>query len=441
VSAGAEATYLWSATGDGETLVLGGHAGEVAAVEFSADGSRLITISRDNTVRVWPAEGRRDPLVLRTRSAVHAIAVAPETLAVAIATEDGSGWVWRPDADRLLRLSGHERGVASVALDGSAARVLTGSWDGTARVWDASDGRLLATLTGHTGGVTARFGANGAIATVSDDRTGRVWSGPAFDQVITLVGHTDLVKDAAFNSDGSLVATASFDSTARVWNAADGSRRATFRHRGPVSTVAFHPDGSRLLTASNDSTAAIWSLATDSGQYLRGHEGAVTAAVFDEAGERVVTASKDQTARVWRLDAAADPVILRGHSGQVLSARFSRDGEQVVTASTDGEARVFFSLEERSEPIVLHAGAVVRDAFFSNDGTRVVTVSEDRAIRVWRIGWSELHGLLSSATSACLPPGLRIAHLRESASKATSNYLDCERRHDRTSRSSGKATG
>jgi len=62
-------------------------------------------------------------------------------------------------------------------------RIVTASWDGTARIWDAEIGTTLHTLNGHT-----------------DD----VW-------------------EVGWSPDGSRVATASFDKTARIWDAASGA--------------------------------------------------------------------------------------------------------------------------------------------------------------------------------------------------------------------------
>ncbi|HEY6252154.1 MAG TPA: hypothetical protein VI685_19535 [Candidatus Angelobacter sp.] len=60
--------------------------------------------------------------------------------------------------------------------------MVTASWDRTARVWNAADGRLLAILQGHSGSVfTARFSPDGhRIVTASWDGTARIW------QVLTL---------------------------------------------------------------------------------------------------------------------------------------------------------------------------------------------------------------------------------------------------------------
>ncbi|WP_145962892.1 WD40 repeat domain-containing protein [Mangrovicoccus ximenensis] len=108
-------------------------------------------------------------------------------------------------------------GSATFSPDGS--RVLTGSADGTARVWEAAGGTELAVLHGDG----------------------------------------DAVLSAVFSPDGRNILTGSKDHSARVWDAADGTELAALHgHEGFVLSAVFSPDGSRVLTGSDDGTARIW---------------------------------------------------------------------------------------------------------------------------------------------------------------------------------------
>jgi WD40 repeat protein len=76
---------------------------------------------------------------------------------------------------------------------------------------------------------------------------------------MVLRGHDDYVTSAAFSPDGSRIVTASWDKTARIWDAASAKEIAILRgHDAAVYSSAFSPDGSRIVTASGDKTARIW---------------------------------------------------------------------------------------------------------------------------------------------------------------------------------------
>jgi WD40 repeat protein len=119
-------------------------------------------------------------------------------------------------------LLGHTGPVTSVAFSPDGRRVVTGSRDNTARVWDLSSPTPVASrLEGHQRDVTSvAFSPDGRrVVTGSGDNTARVWdlSGPT-PATTPLEGHSSWVWSVAFSPHGRRVVTGSKDSTARVWN-------------------------------------------------------------------------------------------------------------------------------------------------------------------------------------------------------------------------------
>ena len=150
-------------------------------------------------------------------------------------------------------------------------------------------------------------------------------------------------------------------------------------HNNRVSNLAFSPDGTRIATASYDNTARVWDAASGLGiAQLAGHSDIVEMVQFSPDGRYVVTASRDKSARLW--DAATGEVVaeLLGHTGEVDSAQFSPDGKWVLTVSQDGTARAWDAhtgtpvsrVTLRDIGIVL-PGRQVSTGIFSPDGTMV----------------------------------------------------------------------
>jgi serine/threonine protein kinase len=141
---------------------------------------------------------------------------------------DQRGWDWhylkRLTRGGLFTLYGHAGPVLSVAFSRDGTRILTGSTDRTAKVWDARMGTPLLELKGHAGRVqSVSFSPDGTrIVTGSEDQTAKVWDARTGTLLLELKGHTSQVESASFSPDGTRIVTASGDQTAKVWDARTG---------------------------------------------------------------------------------------------------------------------------------------------------------------------------------------------------------------------------
>ncbi len=275
-----------------------------------------------------------------------------------------------------------------LARDGK--RILTASYDKTARIWD-TQGKELAVLKGHTQPVnSALFSDDGKrILTASWDKTARIWDTQG-KELAVLKGHTQPVNSALFSEDGKRILTASYDNTARIWDT-QGKELAVLKgHTQPVISAIFSEDGKRILTASYDNTARIWDTQGKELAVLKGHTGYVISAIFSEDGKRILTASYDNTARIWDTQ-GKELAVLKGHTSAVFSARFSDDGKRILTASYDNTARIWDTQGKELAVLKGHTSAVF-SARFSDDGKRILTASYDNTARIWRM--EELDDLL-----------------------------------------------
>jgi hypothetical protein len=170
----------------------------------------------------------------------------------ALVALDGAWRRWSSNWGERTNLAGHTDSVRAVAFSPDGKRVLTGSLDNTAKLWDAAIGAAVATLEGHTGPVTAvAFSPDGKrVLTGSEDTTARLWDAATGAAVATLTGHQSLVIAVAFSPDGKRVLTCSYDSTARLWDAATGPRSRRSRNRQAMSAPsASHPTASAFSPA------------------------------------------------------------------------------------------------------------------------------------------------------------------------------------------------
>src|SRR5215469_8943312 len=315
--------------------------------------------SSDESTRTRPlweiAETRLNPILGTLREAavfdghggaVFNVAFSPDGASILTGSEDGTARLWDAKARaELSQFKGHTGAVIGVAFSPHGSRIVTGSSDKTARVWDARSQLELVQLKGHTDVVNrVSFSPDGTrIVTGSDDKTARVWDVQSGAELVQLKGHQSSVQSVAFSPDGTRILTASFDGTARLWDSQSGAELAQLKGSpASVDSAVFSPDGTRILTASRDKTARLWD--AKSGAMLHqfeGHTNWVRTAAFSPGGTRILTGSRDATVRLWDAGTGEELAQGRGHTASILSAAFGPDGAHFVTGSEDGTARLW----------------------------------------------------------------------------------------------------
>jgi WD40 repeat protein len=252
---------------------------------------------------------------------------------------------------------------------------------------------------GHTSWVTmSHFSPNGKLlATASLDGTAKIWDVRSGKLLANLLVHKDSVMMAQFSpvtaedkEGGRYVVTASADKVIKIWDSNSGELLKQLEgHKGAVSAVQFSPDGTKLLSASADTSAIIWDLATGMPlRILRGHNFALASAEFSPDGNKILTtSSRNQYAILWNAATGDSIAHLTGHRSFLVHASFSPDSKQIVTTSRDSTARLWDA--NNGQPLRVlkkHLGQVNHAAFSpksetdSTGGKYIVTAGDDRSI-------------------------------------------------------------
>jgi len=228
-------------------------------------------------------------------------------------------------------------------------RMLSASDDGTLRLWDVENGRLLHIFTGHGGKVAGvAVTMDGRLAASAGwDQTVRIWDIESRRELFVLDEHRSNVNAVAFSHDGRLLLTGSYDSTIRLYEVPADGRRPRLRglmegHDFGVNSLAFLPNGTQALSASVDGTVRLWDLAslTELAE-LRGHEGPVFAAAVSPDGQLAASAGVDGTINLWNLGERRIAASLYGHGQPIWSLAFTPDGKRLLSAGGDEVTRLW----------------------------------------------------------------------------------------------------
>ena len=411
---------------------MNGDIDSIMTCEFSPDGERLLTTTRD-AVRLWDGQtgsllallSHSDPFAgSNWRLFPRAIFDATGSQVVTT-SNDLTARLWNAKTGAAIAvLAGHRGELNGVSFSLDGARILTASRDRTARVWNAftrgegllENARLDADATRdllvtsfntvhlrpwqEAGGISVSVlngsserivgAGSGRAVTVSDDGIPRLWNAVT-GATAKLTGHKHGVTEAVFNKDGTRVVTfyaspglnadgkwPEFDPP-RLWDTESNRLVAILEgHSEDVLAAAFSPDRTTLVTTSKYGTAWVWNAQT--GQPLKELTGE-RGAVFSPRGERLITYGSGSAASLW---STVDWALVTDlpHGGEVTGATFSPDGTTALTASLDGSARLWDS-NTGTERAVLDHEDYVHEATFSRSGTRIITASKDQKAKVW----------------------------------------------------------
>jgi WD40 repeat protein/serine/threonine protein kinase len=302
-------------------------------------------------------------------------------------------WEWEHLALRadtsVGQLLGHADAVTSVVSSRDGSRLVTGSLDGTVKLWDAATGAALATFAGHDGAVrsVALAGDGHTIVSGGDDGTLRLWDGATGVEVLVSYTHGAAVRSVAISRDGNLVASGSDDGTARVLDrAADEEFLVEPRFSAGITSVALSADGTHLVTASRYGTVRIWGAQTAEllGELPWEAPGSVAIAV-DAAGEHIYTGGHDGALREWTADGATERVLANGDGRGVLALAVDDGSTRLVIASPLGVHLLPLgeeAVDARPASLTGHEGSPTSVAI-SGDGRLVAAGCADARAVLW----------------------------------------------------------
>ncbi|WP_160159190.1 eIF2A-related protein [Streptomyces sp. SLBN-118] len=307
---------------------------------------------------------------------------------LATACYDGTVRIWRATDGAVEQVIDAGSGyVHGVAWSPDGRRLVTAGHDGTARIWSARDGSSAAVLTGHDAEIRGvAWSPDGTVvATASQDGTVRLWDPATAQQTAVLTGHDGFVHGVAFAPDGSRLATSGRDRVVRIWDVADHTLLGVLEgHQELVRTVAWSPGGQLLASAGYDHTIRVWDVAAGRATLaIPAAKDLVQSVTWAPDGTRLASAASDCTARVWDAATGFELVALHGHHSVVRDVAWSPDGARIATVANDGSGRIWDLM--RPDDVVVLRGheALVEAAAWSPDGRRLSTASFDCTARVW----------------------------------------------------------
>ncbi len=380
------------------------HADRVNAMTYTPDGGKLVSASRDGTVRVWDLGNGRELLAYRGHAAPPDEKVGADVFRVpAVAVSPDGVWV---------------------ASSGS----------GEVQVWNLKTGKLKKKLTAPNQLLVrglAFFPDGKSIATAGDDKFVRVFDIEGGKETATFVQQADRIEAMALSPNGKLIATVDTNGILAVYKADASEKKPVMSVqasdlKSPLLGVVFTPDGSKLFTGGSGGPTPTPRLTTGPGPdgasvagmastVLRfpGHTDRVNAVAVTTDGKLFATTGDDKSVRVW--DAANGKSIRHFQgllaAGTALAIR--PDGKQLAAGTDEGTIRLWDLSATDENRAATEATDSLWAAAFSPDGARFASAGADRIVRIYDTTTGKLEqkltGHTGAVTAVAFLPGDRLA--------------------------------
>lgn len=308
-------------------------------------------------------------------------------IAVALSLDVEAAWA---------QLSGHGGPVRALAISADGKSLLSGSFDTSAIRWSLATETAEQVLRFHSDAVNAVvFLQDGRMATAGADARIAVWTAGRQQPDEVFEGHRAPIAGLAVSPDGSMLASASWDRTVRLWPLGSGAKRVLEGHLQNVNGVAFMPDGKSLVSVGYDLAVRIWPL-PDGPPDVITLTSPLNAVAIAPDGE-IAAGGADGKVRFLTVGAKEIGEAQAGPT-PIVALVMSRDGTLIAAAGIGGAV----ALIDRKARSVLRTlggpGLPVWSAAFLPDNATVLTGGADGAIRRWNALTGEPIGSSLSGT-------------------------------------------
>uniref|UniRef100_A0A7S1HLU2 EML-like first beta-propeller domain-containing protein n=3 Tax=Hemiselmis andersenii TaxID=464988 RepID=A0A7S1HLU2_HEMAN len=323
---------------DGSTQLLGG----VTSLSLSGDGEEALAGTSLSYMYRARIDDLRTVLVSENHSdSVTFIAFPPDSSdRFATCSTDGTIRMWDLSDYRVLCKGVCKDGGVPYCMAFALECLLSGWSDGFVRCFDAETGEMLWKMSDvHRGGVTALGVSHNHRFMVTGGEEGdvRVWDIKQRDMVVHLKEHNAAVTSISIFSDDAHCLTASRDRNILSWDLRREKRIASLRQRmGGVNSVALASDQIQVVSVGQERRLTFWDLRDPEPVAAVNLPDEATANALSNNGRFVACGGKDQVVRVFDFEQNRLLMEGAGHSGCITCVRFSPDDRQLVSTGEDG---------------------------------------------------------------------------------------------------------
>jgi WD40 repeat protein len=276
--------------------------------------------------------------------------------------------------------------AAIVALSGDARLICAKYAEGFVCIWDIKTGNLLQTFrTPHYMVMRSmKFSEDGKLlAMASSNEAAQVWD-VAKGKEVGVFRYDASFESLSFSEDGSALAIATHGNTVRVWKVADGNSIRTFKDASPL--IHLSRDGKTIFLVEQGQHVTLRNTGTGKEVLkIKTGESPLSAIMAGSDSKVLVTGHADKMIRIWEVATGKELGVLRGHTGVVMSVAIGSEGKLLMSYGLEEKTARVWDLEKQVEVRTFKVEGPGGCNLVAIDGTGkyLAAVSFDDTARVW----------------------------------------------------------
>lgn len=388
---------------------LEGHADEVSSVCFSRDSRLLASASTDCTVKVWNSSSGECLATLQHNAMVDSVSFSDDSGLLISASVDSTIHLWNTSNwQRIMTMEDDDGELTTVTSfgtrdsqnekhkgDKNSIFLVSGSSDGTLKLWNTQNGKPFRTVKGHSGAVSEVTISHNyqLLASASLDSNIKIWDLTSGECIQILKEHKKAVYSIAFSHNSELFLSSSSDQILKLWKTGTWECLQTFDDSNTpdcMYSVKFSHDSRLFASGSSDDTVTLWD--TSSGQHIcnfSGHRSTVTSIAFSHDSKLLASASSDRTVKIW--DATNRQHLNDFESHCYASPVFSDDSSILASVSNSDHyyLKIWDAHNGRCIQRIKAWSSRLSTLIYSSDLKQLAPYLSDSIVRAWDISNGE----------------------------------------------------
>jgi WD40 repeat protein len=355
---------------------------KLTSAAFNPAGTRLavgVDDKEGGTILVFDLPANREVLRLPNhKKGITSVAFLTDNRTVVSGGDDLA--IRLSDTGIVSLLDAHPGGVVGVQYHGSGTQAVSAGKDKTIKLWDLTKNTVLKTFGPVSAPIQAvTFNRDFTQVGAAAGKTVYVWNAADGKELATLAGPAEVLS-LSFNFDKTRLATGGADKITRVWDLASGQELQFFAQSDPVRGVAFHNANAAVLSAAGSKQVAIDTITAT--RVLKGEGGSLQTLTLTPNGSHVVTVGSDKQVSLWNTANGLRERSFPPAEAAMSAVAVSKNNVLAAAASVDKQVHIYNFADGKLIKSVA-VPAVVRSLTFSPNNLILAASCENGAVEAW----------------------------------------------------------